>query len=36
MLSKAALESIMSCIDFWAEREMGIREFFWGKPPSVG
>src|SRR5579872_2119084 len=34
--SAAALESIMSCIDFWAEREMGSREFFWGKPPSVG
>jgi hypothetical protein len=34
--SREALEAIMSTIDFWAEREMGSREFFWGKPPSVG
>jgi hypothetical protein len=34
--SREALEAIMSTIDFWAERETGNREFFWGKPPSVG
>ena len=34
--SHEALEAIMSTIDFWAERETGNREFFWGKTPSVG
>jgi hypothetical protein len=34
--SGEALDAIMSCIDFWAERETGNRGFFWGKPPSVG
>jgi hypothetical protein len=34
--SSEALDAIMSTIDFWAEREMGSREFFWGKPPSIG
>lgn len=34
--SREALDAVMSTIDFWAERETGSREFFWGKPPSVG
>jgi hypothetical protein len=34
--SLQAIEAIKSSIDFWAERETGYKEYFWGKPPSVG
>ena len=34
--SLQAIEAIKSAIDFWAERETGHKEYFWGKPPSVG
>jgi hypothetical protein len=30
------MEAIKQAIDDWAECEMGHREYFWGRPPSVG
>jgi hypothetical protein len=34
--SLTLIDAIKAAIDDYAEREMGTREFFWGKPPSVG
>jgi hypothetical protein len=34
--SRAAIDAICSAIDFWAERETGHREYFWGRPPRRG
>jgi hypothetical protein len=30
------IEAIKSAIDDYAEREMGHREYFWGRPHSIG
>ena len=34
--SYALLQAIKEAIDDYAEREMGHREYFWGRPHSAG